>query len=130
MATPTLKTELDRADPNNLADMLRKVALGSLLDVAEYDTGTITASADVTLPGGALVVQSARVVTSGTAASVGLYLAGDAGITPLLPPGGASAGVGYAKLSADGKTLTFPNTVTRVIVRYIKQPAVALSTNQ
>jgi len=123
----TLKTVLDQAHPNKLADALNLVDLGTLLDVSEYDTGTITASADVTLPGGALVVQSARVVTSGTAGSVGTYIAGDAAATLLIPPGGASAGVGVCQLAANGSKLTFPNTITRAIVRYVKKPATALS---
>ncbi|MDB4930539.1 MAG: hypothetical protein JWM10_3023 [Myxococcaceae bacterium] len=127
-ATPTLQSELNRADPNNLADMLRKVQLGELLEIQEYDTGTITAAAAVTIPGGALLIQSAHVVTSGTAASVGHYHPGNSTSTPLLPPGGANTAVGIASVAADGSTITFPNTVTRVILRYIKKPAVALTT--
>ena len=129
MADPTLKSELDRADPNSIADMMRKVALGSLLEIQEWDSGTITASATVTPPGGCLLVQSIRVVTSGTAGSVGHYLPGNSGSTPLLPPGGADTAVGIAAVSADGVTITLPNTVTRVVVRYIKMPATALSTS-
>lgn len=132
MTTRTLESELNRADPNNLADMLRALSLGTLLktlfEIQEYDTGTITASAEIRLPGGALFVQSARVVTSDTAASVGTYLASDSGDTPLLPPGGAGMAVGIAKLSADGSTITFPNTVTRAVIRYVKKPAVDLTT--
>lgn len=124
----TLKEALNKADPNKLGDALALVDLGTMLDVSEYDTGTVTASADVTLPGGAMMVQSARVVTSGTAGSVGVYAAGDAAATLLIPPGGANAGVGVCQLAADGSKLTFPNTITRAIVRYIKKPTTALST--
>ena len=129
MPDPTLKSELDRADPNSIADRLRQVQLGSLLEIQEWDSGTITAAAAVTIPGGALLVQSAQVVTSGTAASVGHYLPGNSSSTPLLPPGGADTAVGIAAVAADGSTITFPNTVTRVRIRYIKKPAVALSTS-
>lgn len=129
MPDPTIKTELNRADLNSLADMLRKVALGTMFEIQEYDTGTITAAAAIDIPGGALLVQSAHVVTSGTAGSVGHYLPGNSTSTPLLPPGGANTAVGIASVAADGSTITFPNTVTRVILRYIKKPATALSTS-
>lgn len=139
-AAQTLGTLLTQADPNTLADALRKVDLGNLLQMKEYDTGTITAVAAVPLPEDALLVTSARVVTSGTAASVGTYLVGDSSVTPLLPPGGASVAVGIASaqgiaapgagLTAGGyiTTVTFPNTVTRVVFRYLAAPSVRLST--
>ncbi len=128
MSDPTLASELNRADPNDLPDMLRKVALGTLLAIQEYDTGTITAAATVAIPGGALLVQSARVVSSGTAASLGNYLASDSGATPATPVSGSDATPnGVASLAADGSSITFPNTVTRVVIRYIKKPATALT---
>lgn len=127
MPDKTLKSELNRADLNSIADMLRKVQLGTMFEIQEWDSGTITAAATIDIPGGALLVQSAQVVTSGTAASVGHYLPGNSSSTPLLPPGGADTAVGIASVAADGSTLTFPNTVTRVIVRYIKKPAIALT---
>lgn len=123
MATRTLKDELTRADPNNLADALRKVNLGTLLEVVEYDTGTITAAASITLPGeGALCVQSVRVVT-GTAA-VGERVLGDSGTTPAQF---GTSGVYKCSVSADGKTITFEANVTRVFVRYVRKPATALT---
>lgn len=138
-AATTLKTTLTKADPNNVADALRKVDLGNLLQIKEHDTGTITAVAAVPLPESALAVLSARVVTSGTAASVGTYLVGDSAVTPLLPPGGASTAVGIASaqgitapgagLTGTGRitTVTFPNTVTRVVFRYIAAPSTLLT---
>jgi hypothetical protein len=128
MSARTIATELTRADPNDLADMLRKCDLGAMFTMQEWDSGTITASATVTPPGGCLLIQSVHVVTSGTGASVGHYIAGNSTSTPLLPPGGANTAVGICSVSADGVTITLPNTVTRVIVRYVKKPATALST--
>lgn len=125
-ATRTLQDVLNDADLNQLSAALYKVQLGELLEIQEYDTGTITASADVTIPGGALLVQSARVVTSGTAASVGCYLCADSGATAYLPTA-ASQRPGVAVLNAAGTQVTFPNTVTRVVIRYIKKPANAIS---
>jgi hypothetical protein len=135
----TLKEILTKADPNQLADALRKVNLGNLLQIKEFDTGTITAAAAVAIPEGALAVLHARVVTSGTAASVGSYHVGDSAVTPLLPPGGASVAVGIASsqgITAPGAglitagevtTVTFPNTVTRVVFRYIAAPFIPLT---
>lgn len=124
----TLKEELNRGDANNYPGLLGpKVAIGNILEIQEWDSGTISASATVTPPGGCLLVQSVHVVTSGTAASVGHYHPGNSTSTPLLPPGGANTAVGICAVSADGVTITLPNTVTRVIVRYIKKPATSLS---
>lgn len=120
----TIKEVLTKADPNQLADALRKVDLGNLLQQKEWDSGTIGAQSTVALPEDALFVQSARVVTSGTPASVGTYLVGDAAAGMVVPPGGASVAVGIARASAaaEGRgiaAITFPNTVTRVVVRYV-----------
>lgn len=127
-ATRTIKMVLDDADPNEVADALRKVKLGTVLTGLVEDTGVISASATVTLTKPALMIQSARVVSSGTAASVGTYAVGDASTTATLPTGGASSGVGLAKISADGLTLTFPNTITQAVIQYIPRPYTALTT--
>ncbi len=138
--TQTLGVTLTQASPDTLPDALRDVDLGNLLQMKEYDTGAITAVAAVPVPEDALAVLSARVVTSGTAASVGTYMVGDSAVTPLLPPGGASTAVGIASsqgvangggaVAAVGgvlSTVTFPNTVTRVVFRYIAGPKTKLS---
>jgi hypothetical protein len=114
----TLKKALTRSEANTIPDALRLVDLGAMLDVGEYDTGTITAAASITLPGGAMLISSCRVVTAGTAAT-GVRSVSDSAATP-------SATV--ASLSAAGTTITFEGTVTRVIVRYIKKPATDLTT--
>lgn len=123
----TLKDVLTKADPNKIADALRQMNLGLMFEAVEYDSGTITGADAITLPGnGALLVQSAR-VHAGSATFVGTYAVGDSGATPLTAA--TASVVGLAKLSADGKTITFPTgtTATRVIVRYIPASAVALS---
>lgn len=137
--TDTVAEVLTKADPNQLADALRKVDLGNMLQVKEYDTGVITAAAAIPLPENALAVLSAHVISSGTAASVGHYMAGNSATTPLLPPGGANTAIGLCSvqgISAPGAAataagyitgVTFPNTVTRAVIRYIAAPAVALT---
>ena len=127
-ADPTLGSQLNAADLDTLTQALSMVQLGAMLTPTEWDSGAITASATVQPPDGCLSVQSCRVAASGTGASVGTYLCADSGVTPLLPPGGASTAVGIASLSADGKTITLPNSVTHVIVRYVPLPANPMST--
>lgn len=135
----TLKEILSKSDLNQLADALRKVDLGNLLQVKEWDTGVITATAVITLPEDALAVHSVHVISSGTAASVGHYLPGNSATTPLLPPGGANAAIGLcsvqgitapgAGLTGSGRitSVTLPNTVTRAVVRYQPAPETLLT---
>lgn len=124
--TPTLAGTLNNASPTDTPSVLQQMQLGTMLTPQVFDTGTIGASATVTLPLAALLVASARVVTSGTAGSVGSYLVSDAGAT-LSTPTSASTQAGVAKISADGKTLTFPNTITRAVVTYMPRSAVDLT---
>lgn len=139
----TLQKELDDANPTTLADALRQVRLGTLLTplkrvftgltaAAAFDLTAIDGTGEVVGAGNpnrlpALITHTLRVTASGTAASLGTYIAGDAGATPIIPPGGASAAVGVATISDDGKTLTFPNTITGFVVEYIPRAAVAMS---
>jgi hypothetical protein len=74
------------------------------------------------------VVKSLRVTASGTGVSVGNYVAGDAGSTKIVPPGGAGVAVGVATLSDDGKTITFPNTVTAFVIHYMPAATVDMGT--
>lgn len=69
-----------------------------------------------------------RVTASGTGASLGTYILTDSGGTAIIPPGGANAAVGIATLSDDGKTITFPNTVTGFVLEYLPRAATDLET--
>lgn len=109
---------LDDGNPTDIASALQNIKFGSMLVPLEEDTGTITASATVVLKNRALFIQSTRVVTSGTAGSVGAYQVADSAVTPAVPAA-ANTNPGVARLGLDGKTLTFPNTVTRVITKYL-----------
>lgn len=145
----TLGVVLNRANPNQIADALKKVQLARLLDPVKITLTGITAIAavDITsflkgvstlainsglaelgtgdaLPA-ILAVKTLRVTTSGTANSVGTYAIGDAASTALTPTAGAN--VGLALLSDDGKTLTFPTTVTGLVLEYIPRSATAFS---
>lgn len=136
----TIGQQLDKANMNNLADILSRVKLGKMLTPLKR-VFTISASASLNLTTtdaagetvgpanpnrlAALAVVALRVVASGTAASVGAYVVTDAGGTAVTTDTGAR--VGIAKLSDDGKTLTFPNTVTQVTVEYIPRSSVDLA---
>jgi hypothetical protein len=122
-AVETLKSALNEANPNKIADALAKVDIGTVLSAVEYDTGTITGAVAVTLPGqGALLVQSVVVMTGTESATPHIVVdsaqtAGQIG----------STGIYTVKLSANGKVLTFAANVTRIIVRYIPNSAADLS---
>lgn len=137
---------LNQAEPNELADALRKIGFGDMLDqpvvrtftgltaAAAFDLTTIDGTGETVGPAnvlrrGAHCVLSARITASGTAGSLGTYLVSpDQGVTKIIPPGGASVAVGIATISLDGKTITFPNTVTAFVIAYVPAPKIALAT--
>jgi hypothetical protein len=104
----TLQKIMDGKSPSDI---------GIGLATIEEDSGTISAATTYKLNYPATSIDSIRVVTSGTAGAVGVYHASDSGVTPLAPYT-AGGGGGVCKVGTDAQTLTFPNTVTRVIVRY------------
>ncbi len=131
----TLQSSLDGARGGQLNAILAAVKLGTMLTPLKRVFAAITASATVDLTAldgtgetvgagnakrlAALSVTYLRVDASGTAASVGNYIVGPPTSALLIPPGGANAAVGVARISDDGKTLTFPNTITGLTVQYI-----------
>jgi hypothetical protein len=137
---------LNQATPDELVDALRKIGFGDMLDQpvvrtftglsasATFDLDAIDGTGEVVgssnpMRRKAHAVLSARVTASGTGASVGTYLVTpDINATKLVPPGGASVAVGIATISVDGKTITFPNTVTAFVIAYVPAPKLALAT--
>lgn len=129
----TLQDVLDRANPTDVPDALAQLKLGTVFAPLKRTFTGLTAAAafDLTLIDGtgetaglgnpnrlpANLVRSLRVTASGTANSVGSYVISDAGGTAVSPTAGANAGI--ALLSDDGKTVTFPTTVTAFIVAYM-----------
>lgn len=148
----TIQEEVERADLNTLADALRLVGLAvgapvirivgtAVTATASFDlgdnadliqsgvaiTGIDALDTGETLPGvGALV--ALEVTASGTAGSVGSYVLGVDSATLLVPPGGANTAVGVARISDDGKTITFPNTVTGFELQYTPRTKTVLTT--
>jgi hypothetical protein len=145
----TIRDVLNNSDLNEVADVLKKIKAGNMFSrikvvaagltaAASFDITTaafkalstitgITLQSDETLPpiGMALGLQ---LTASGTAGSLGTYLLGPVTATPAIPAGGANVTPGVARLSDDGKTITFPNTVTAFTFIYMPAPFVALNT--
>lgn len=138
----TFRDYLNRADPNTLADILRSMKLGNMLvpvkvvfagltAAASIDITTAASKAAATITGldlatgeylpAILSVTSLRVTASGTANTLGTYAITDVAGTMLSPTGNTV--VGAARLSDDGKTLTFPTTVTAFTLEYIPRSA-------
>lgn len=129
----TVRVVLNDANPNDIPDALHKVQLGTVLYPLKRTFTGLTAAAafDLTAIDGtgetagagnpnrlaALLVGPLRVTASGTANSVGSYAISDTGGTPVSPTAGAN--VGLATISDDGKTITFPTTVTAFTIQYI-----------
>lgn len=114
----TLANILTKADPNLIADALRKVNLGVLL-APTVSTISQASSVDVILDPPALcpAVVSAR-VTAGAAAQ-NVYIVTDSG--------GTAVDGAICKLSADGTTLTFALAVTDLVVSYVPRSESPLS---
>ena len=112
----TLKSALNRANPNTLADAMAKVDFGTMIE-PKTETVAQAAAATITLDPPALAVFSVRV--TGGAAAAGVRTVTDAG-------GTASATV--CTVSADGATLTFEANVTGAVVSYMPRSATPLDT--
>jgi hypothetical protein len=141
----TLRSVLNDSNLNEIDAALGKAKFGNMLSEVKVVVAGLTAAAAIDITTAAVkaaatitglelasgenlpavgVVKSLRVSASGTAASLGSYIASDPGATAIIPPGGASAAVGVALLSDDGKTITFPNTVTGFVLTYRPRAAV------
>jgi hypothetical protein len=126
----TVQAALDKANPNDLADCLQKVKLGTMLtplkrvftgvsSSATQDLTALDADGETTgasnpnrLP--ALLVNT-LLVTTGAAASGG---------RAVTSAGATAATSTFAKISDDGTTLTFDNTVTGFTIEYMPRAQV------
>lgn len=121
MAQFTLGTALTQANPNLLADALKKVNLGVMLTAVE-ETITQAAATTVALPKKSFGPGSMHVrVTGGV--SLGKYVVSDSGGVAV----DVGAEVGVCLLSADGLSLVFASNVTDVIVSYLAASEIPLT---
>jgi len=148
-ADVTKQQELNRGKPDKIATVFQAMKLGNMLagsvkvtaaalaPAATFDITTAAVRAASTISGldressdnlpPIMVVKTLRVTASGTANSVGSYIVSDAAGTALTPTAGAN--VGIALLSDDGKSLTFPSTVTAFVIEYVPRPAVDITSS-
>lgn len=132
----TLQSTLNQANPNQLADAIRKLQLGNVLapvkvtftglaSAAAQDITTAAAKAAATIVGLDLAVGQnlPAILSTGTirvtagAAAAGARFATDAGGT---------ASTTVALLSDDGTTLTFEAAVTGFVLEYTPRSALPL----
>jgi len=132
----TVQSALTKANPNDLADALRKVNLGhsmavvkvtfaSLASAAAQDITTAAAKAAATISGIALdtgenlpaIGQICTLRVTAGAAAAGARTWTDVGGTPAAT---------IATVSDDGATLTFEGTVTGFVLTYVPRAAVDL----
>jgi hypothetical protein len=131
----TVRDVLDEANPNDVDDALRRAKLGTTLRplkrtftgltaAGEFDLTALDASGETTGVSNrnrlaALHVTTLRVTTETTGTdATGSYQITDASGTGLNPLN--STVVGLAKLSDDGKTITFLSTdVTGFVIEYV-----------
>lgn len=144
----TIRQILDESDLNELADVFAALKIGKSLSrvrvvaagltaAAAFDITTAAFKALCTVTGYDLATGenlppigipcSLQLVASGTAGSLGSYILGDVAATPAIPAGGASVTPGVARLSTDGKTITFPNTVTAFTFTYYPRTELELN---
>ena len=128
----SLKSALNEAHLAKLADVLAQMDLGTMLTPKKVTltglTGTthdITDAAHGSNPA-ILSVVALRVTAATTGTAVGSYGTTDAGGTVVSPA--TSSAMGLAKLSDDGKVLTFATAdVTAFVIEYIPRPAVDMN---
>lgn len=148
-ADVTKQQELNRGKPDKIATVFQAMKLGNMLagsvkvtaaalaPAATFDITTAAVRAASTISGldressdnlpPIMVVKTLRVTASDTANSVGSYIVSDAAGTALSPTAGAN--VGIALLSDNGKSLTFPSTVTAFVIEYVPRPAVDITSS-
>lgn len=136
----TIAKAANQADPNSIADVLRLMKLGRMLDPVKLTLTGLPASAT-------LDITSLDKGGSGVAINLGLadLVTGQA-IPPILDvktvrvtAGAAAAGARFmtdaggaasatvALISDDGKTLTFEGTVTALVLEYVPRSSTPLT---
>lgn len=137
---------LDEANPHDLASVIAKMALGTMLSPLKVTFASLTAAAaiDITTAASktAATIVGAKTLDTGemlpailsvTALRVTAVDTGATGPRSVTDAGGTAGapganGPGIALLSDDGKTLTFEGTVTGFVLEYIPRPKTDMST--
>lgn len=114
-ATDTFQTELDKGNPNTVADVLQKMKLGTMLTPLKATLTLAAPGTAFTLDPPALIVGTCRVTDNG---------AGNAAEAPRqITDAGGTPSATVATLSDDGATITIEGTgAVEMIVEYIPRP--------
>lgn len=131
----TVQSALDRADPNQVADALQQIKLGTVLtplkrsftglassatqDLTAIDATGETVGADNPNRLAALAVVALSDAT-------GAMLVADSGATPMAI---GAHNNGVATLSDDGKTITFPSAQTAFEIVYVPRASVDMASD-
>lgn len=121
----TLADVLSQSNPNLIADALKKVNLGVLLQ--KQSESLTPASATVVLAKQAFSGAAISVVVS-SGANAGVYIVGEQLASGDLVDAVSGTSAGIASLGADGVTLTFKSSVAACVVTYMAASEVPLST--
>ncbi len=130
--TDTVQAALDAANPNDLADALQLVKLGTMLTpLKRVFTGLSSSAAfDLTLIDGSGETAGVSNPNRLAALLVGTMLvtAGAAASGPRAPTSDAATATStFFRLSDSGKVVTFDNTVTGFTIEYMPRPQVTMS---
>lgn len=132
----TIGGALNTANPNDLADILRQIALGTMLTPLTVSfTGLASSAVQNITTAAAAAAISAGAVPAGLStlpAILGVVALRDAHSNIVVDAGGAAVAStstypGTVLLSADGTTLTFAAAVTAFTITYIPRAAVDLT---
>ena len=145
--TLTLQDVLTNADPNLLADALRKVNIGRTFQLVKVVVAALTAASAIDITSATVkaaatqisgltlaagenlppigVIRTLRVTTASAGGTVGPYVVTDGGGTAAAPPTAtayAGAAVGVALIAQDGTGLLFPADITGFVIEYYPAP--------
>lgn len=121
--TTTVKDVANSGNLNQLADVAQKAKLGDMLQPVKLVKTGLTAASSIDITSVALGSNPACGCVGTLRVTAGAAAAGDRAITDA----GGTASATVAKISDDGKTLTFEANVTGFVMTYMPRSAVDTS---
>jgi hypothetical protein len=119
----TIAAKANAGDPDTLGDVARKVQLGALLQPVQLVKTGLTSASSFDITSAALGSNPPIGCISTLRVTAGAAAAGDRAVTDA----GGTASATVAKLSDDGKTVTFEAGVTAFVMQYMARSAVDTS---
>lgn len=124
MPSQSLGDALTKANPNNLADALRKVDLGRFFAPVAVTRTIDPVSATVVLDPPAMSPAAFVCYATVAGGNTGTYIATSGSVVAA-----SASSVGACQMSADGTELTFPDDVSEIQLRYIAASATPLDSS-